>query len=162
MVENPHSNLEQMVRERRGWGGEFGGNPSIQRLIMIQAENASTSRYDNYEGEIISCFLHSHQPSCFVAERHKAHLPRAAFPPLFMSPGAQTATSHASVSEHRKQTPSVNALQSGDVFVQGRGTRAEGGGGGGEGFVKYATLSAVLHHLRQAALQLEMRITWVM
>lgn len=32
----------------------------------------------------------------------------------------------------------------------------------GEGFVKYGTLSAVLHHLRRAARQLERRITWVM
>lgn len=41
--------------------------------------------------------------------------------PLFVLPSMLIAITHESMSEHCKQTPSVNALQSGDVFVQGKG-----------------------------------------
>lgn len=60
------------------------------------------------------------------------------------------AGTHESTSEHRKQTVSVSALQSGDVFVQGKGRLSERQSAGevtrGGGIFSVA-LGRVIHHL---------------
>lgn len=141
---------------------------------MIQAENTSTSRHGRMALPLImKGWLYHVQNASFTATNrlvlqqnyarfifHTLHFPLFLCHPMLKR---LQVTRQCLSTANRRRWWALCSQETCLFKKEGPAWKAvEEGRRRGEGFVKYGTLSAVLHHLRQATLQLEMRITWVM